>query len=218
MNIQKLFWNKKNIVSKYLNIYDLLVNKINCKYVWKCDQRYIIDNYKKNIKNNHLEIGPGTGYFLKNIKNTKNTNLFLLDINNDTLKFSAKNLQGRFNNINSFNRNIFEDTIVSKTLPKINSVGVNYVLHCVPGNLEDKIQSLINNIGQSNINYFGASVVSNKELSTFVAKIELYFLNKFGIFNNKNDNYLNLVKYFEKNNIKYEIKIKGNVVIFNFIK
>ena len=213
-------------MSKYLNIYDLLVNKINCKYVWKCDQRYIIDNYEKNIKNNHLEIGPGTGYFLKNIKNiknikttktTQNINLALLDINDDTLKFSAKNLQNSFNNIKCFNTNIFEKKPVT-ILPKINSVGINYVLHCVPGNLEDNIQSLINNIGQSNINYFGASVVSNKELSTFVAKIELYFLNKFGIFNNKNDNYLNLVKYFEKNNIKYEIKIKGNVVIFNFIK
>ena len=38
--------------------------------------------------------------------------------------------------------------------------------------------------------------------------MEIQYPNGFYDFSEENDNYLNLVKYFEKNNIEYEIKIK----------
>ena len=56
----------KKISKIILNNYDYLVNNINCKYVWKCDQQNI-KLYQENITKNHLEI-VGTGYFLKDFQ------------------------------------------------------------------------------------------------------------------------------------------------------
>ena len=63
--IFKNFWNKTNLISKHMEYYDSVVNEFNCLHVWKCSRQYIINHYRSHISNYHLEIGPGSGYFLK---------------------------------------------------------------------------------------------------------------------------------------------------------
>ena len=137
-----------------------------------------------------------------------------MDINNETLNFTKEKLKNKYNTISKINHNIFEDKY---ELNNLNSVGLNYVLHCVPGKLENKMDNLINNLSSNNnIKYFGATVVNNKHLQTNLSKLELYFLNKYKIFNNKNDDFYNLINYFKLNKIDYKYKIIGNVFIFSF--
>ena len=64
-----------------------------------------------------------------------------MDINNDTLKFSMNNLKSEYK-VKTINHNIFKRKLMIEDLE---SVGLNYVLHCVPGKLEDKIDSLLKN-------------------------------------------------------------------------
>tara|TARA_B100000161_G_C33521009_1_gene401099 strand:+ start:47 stop:673 length:627 start_codon:yes stop_codon:yes gene_type:complete len=206
-----MFWKNRNIVTKGLKFYDYLVNDINCNYAWRCHKSNIFENYKNNIKKNHLEIGPGTGYFLKN--NYQINKLYIMDINDDTLSFTKKNLDSVYN-IESINHNIFSDKLKIKDL---NSVGLNYVLHCVPGRLEDNVDNLINNLESNNkINFFGATVVSDKNLQNTLSSVELFFLNKYNIFNNELDTSENLINYLKYNQIKFHKKIVGNVLIFSF--
>lgn len=206
-----MFWRNKNIVTKSLKFYDYLVNDINCTYAWRCHKSNIFENYKNNIKTNHLEIGPGTGYFLK--KNYNINKLYLMDINEDTLNFSKNNLSFNYE-VKTINHNIFEDKLEIKDL---DSVGLNYVLHCVPGKLEDNIDNLLNNLESNNkINFFGATVVSDKNLQNTLSSVELFFLNKYNIFNNQLDTSKNLIDYLKYNKIKFQEKIVGNVLIFSF--
>ena len=81
--------------------------------------------YQKNIEKNHLEIGPGTGYFLKPYNFD---NLSLIDVNKDNNK-SHFNLKDNCNNINLYQHNIFTKNNKIDNLD-INSVGLTYVLHC----------------------------------------------------------------------------------------
>jgi len=206
-----MFWRNRNIVTKSLKLYDYLVNDINCSYAWRCHKSNIFENYKNNIKTNHLEIGPGTGYFLKNNYNIKK--LYLMDINDDTLNFSKSNLSENYQ-VETINHNIFKDKLEIKDLE---SIGLNYVLHCVPGRLEDNIDNLINNLETNNkVNFFGATVVSDKILQNRLSTIELFFLNKYNIFNNEMDISKNLIDYLKYNQIKFHEKIVGNVLIFSF--
>ena len=49
----KNFWKNNNLVSKNIQIYDKLVNEINCEKVGVL--KTYINNYNKNIDINHLK-------------------------------------------------------------------------------------------------------------------------------------------------------------------
>ena len=209
-----MFWRNRNIVTKSLKFYDFMVNDINCRYAWRCHKKNIFENYRNNIKTHHLEIGPGTGYFLKYNSNIKK--LYLMDINNDTLNFTKKNMLEYCNNITTINHNIFENRY---HINNINSIGINYELHCVPGKLENNIDKLVTNLNSNNkLSFFGATVLNDNNLQTYLSKTELKLLNNYGIFNNSEDYSYNLINYFQYNNFDYKFNIIGNVIIFSFSK
>lgn len=208
-----MFWNKKNVVTRFLPIYDIVVNDFNCRYVWKCEKNHIFNLYKQNISKNHLEIGPGTGYFLKNYSFS---NLSLMDVNEDTLSFSKNQLKPQSKKIQNFHHDIFKQKIYVKD---IDSVGVNYVLHCVDGKLEDKLDTLVKNlITDRDVIIFGASVVSENIGKNKIAEAELYFLNQMNIFHNQYDCASNAIRYFERNKTKHKYNVIGNVFLFSFLK
>ena len=210
----KNFWKNNNLVSKNIQIYDKLVNEINCEKVWGCSKKYIINNYNKNIDINHLEIGPGTGYFLKKQNLDVDLNkLTLVDINSKILNYSKNNLQLDYSNIDVLSHNLFSCKIPSNVT--FNSVGINYVLHCVPGNLQTKLDKLICNLGNNKYNLFGASVICDPININLIAEYELEFLNMFGIFNNNYDTYEELNEYLINRKLNFSLKREGYVAIFN---
>ena len=201
------FWNQSNFVSKNMKLYDLLVNKINCRFIWRCHENNIHQNYNKCISKNHLEIGPGTGYFIEKYKFNK---LLINDINKNILQYSSLYL--KTHNPKLIQCNLFNQKLNVKN---INSIGINYVLHCVPGKLEDKLFKLINNLEYKNkLCLFGATVINDPEYNNIFSKYMIFWLNYMNIFNNKNDYSYNLVKKCEANNLNIEWKIIGCVMIF----
>ncbi len=205
----KKFWNKSNIVSTNLFFYDYLVNNINCSFVWKCNQQNILSNYS-NITDRHMEIGPGTGYFLKD--KSFNT-LQLIDINNEILTNASQNLRDNCSQIKTYKHDIFTSSLPQ--LSKCNSIGITYVLHCIPGKIENNLDNLIQNIPFNNYNIYGASVIRDPSDKNMLAELELFWLNKLGIFNNNDDTYLGLYEFLENSGFKYSLKLEGHVVIFN---
>ena len=204
--IKNLFWKNYKISNILLNNYDYFVNNLNCKYVWKCNQNIIKHLYKNNLSKNHIEIGPGTGYFLKQ---NQFDSLYLLDINNDILNDSFKNLKNNSKKIVKINKNIFNKNNQLK-INNVNSIGLSYVLHCVPNTLDISLNYLVNNLNKKNVTLFGSTVIPTN--TNFLASSELYFLNKLGIFNNLNHN-LEQLKNFSKN-YDHEINVVGNVLVF----
>ena len=212
----KNFWTKSNAISKNMRYYDHIVNNINCERVWRCSQQYTINHYRNNIASYHLEIGPGTGYFLEN-ENLRKANsiekITLVDINSDILEYASENLQYDYSRISTVNCNLFKETL--PTHIKFNSVGLNYVLHCVPGNLEDKVDTLLHNLDHTDYNLFGATVICDPLHMNPIAEYELMLLNGLGIFHNNDDTYDGLVNYLEKNNIRHTSVKRGYVALFN---
>ena len=207
----KHFWNNIKINKFVIKNYDFIVNNLNCKYVWKCDQKNIANMYKKNITSNHIEIGPGTGYFLKNYKFN---NLTLIDVNKDILLECENNLKSNCKNINIINKNIFNKNNQIE-LNNYNSIGLNYVLHCVPNKLSDSLDNLRNNIiSDSNLNLFGSTVIPPNNIYN-LATLEIYFLNKLKIFNNINHSDSELRKYVKNNFNKFNIIKEGHSLLFD---
>ena len=211
------FWNKKNIISGNMFFYDLLVNKLNCKYIWRCNYNIINSLYDRNISKHHLEIGPGTGFFINKFKFD---NLTLCDINQDILDYSFDNLKNNSKNISKINFNLFDNlsqTNLNKNV-KFESVGANYVLHCIPGKIEDKLLTLVHNLKKINKSHkcvlYGGTVINDPYYNTFLSNALIKCLNHFKIFNNKEDFSYNIINNLEKHNIKFDYSIVGCVFIF----
>ena len=105
-----------------------------------------------------MEIGPGTGYF---IKKYQFENLLLVDINDDVLTNSKNNLINNSKNIKIINKNVFENN--NKLTDDISSIGLSYVLHCIPHDLNESVNNLVENINTNNkVVIFGSTVIPNK--------------------------------------------------------
>ena len=184
------FWKMSRFNNLILKNYDFLVNHINCKYVWKCDKKNIINMYNKNISKNHIEIGPGTGYFLKDYKFD---NLTLIDINKNILLECKENLHKNCKNISIINTDIFDENN-KIDVNHYESVGINYVLHCVNNDLSISIDNLINNLPQKKHKMFGSTVIPPVNKYN-LANLEIFLLNLSGIFNNKKHTFLYIFRY-----------------------
>jgi Methyltransferase domain len=86
-----------------------------------------------------LDVGVGTGYFLDHCRFPSHTpRVALMDLNRNSLDFASRRLT-RYKP-ETYIRNVLEP--VSIDAAKFDSVGINYLLHCLPGTIESKWAAL----------------------------------------------------------------------------
>ncbi len=97
--------------------------------------------YDRNVSNNHLDIGVGTGYFLDHCRfPSANPRLALMDVNHSPLEFAARRLA----------RYRPETYLADATkpfgieAPVFDSVALTNLLHCLPGDMAAKCVVLDN--------------------------------------------------------------------------
>lgn len=209
------FWKSTRFNKFFFNYYDSIVNNINCTYSWRCPPHHVKQFYRNNLSKNHLEIGPGTSYF---IKNTQFDTLHLMDVNHDVLHFSATKMKNNSKYIYKIDHNIFVPDSPPIFLKDIHSIGVNYVLHCVPHKLSDSIYFLTKNI-RTNTTYtlFGTTVVP-QSTQNILAYSQIRLLNRYGIFHNRNHSVDDLSLYLSKNYYnRYTLHQIGNTLFFTVL-
>jgi SAM-dependent methyltransferase len=89
-----------------------------------------VAHYRQYVGHRHLDVGPGTGYFLEHARLPDDARITLLDPNPDVLAHAARRLSHRHPSA------IQADVL--KPLPvtggeRFDSGALNYVLHCLPG-------------------------------------------------------------------------------------
>lgn len=118
-----------------ISVYDVSVLWFSNLFVWKCPTRHILAFYNQHVSSNHLDVGVGTGYFLDKCRfPTANPRITLLDIN-------EVNLQRTSERIRRYQPETHQATVLEPIdlgQRSFDSVGMNYVLHCLPGNLMSK--------------------------------------------------------------------------------
>jgi hypothetical protein len=65
-----------------LALYDLLILRALCPWLWRCPNERILAAYRRHLSGNHLEVGVGTGYFLDHARFSNAVpRVALLDLN-----------------------------------------------------------------------------------------------------------------------------------------
>lgn len=119
-----------------LRHYDWIVHGFSNPLVWRVPTRKIHQMYRQNLSNWHLEVGVGTGKFLlRHWPQQSGARLVIADASRDCLEWTSERLKRRRISLDSRVQIDFESEQSSEVIlgSKFLSIGLNYVLHCLPG-------------------------------------------------------------------------------------
>ena len=197
-----------------LALYDLFVVGFSNSSVWRCSRQKILDLYNQHISDRHLDIGVGTGYFLDRCRFPSSApTLALLDLNPNSLAKTAKRLRRYTPSCHSGNVLHPIDIGVSNFA----SIGLNYLLHCLPGNLQSKsvvfehVKPLLREGGV----LFGSTILGAGTQRNFLARKLMKAYNEKGIFSNVSDRREDLEAGLKTHFVECTIRVEGCVALFS---
>jgi hypothetical protein len=195
-----------------LSFYDLLVHRLSNHLVWQCPTRRLLALYEANLTGNHLEAGVGTGFFLDRAGDGRLDRLVLLDVNRHCLDRAARRL-ARFKPV------LRQANLLApcKTrLAPFDSVGLTYVLHCLPGSMDEKLAAIdhLRPHMCGGAVLFGATILGYGVAPNAAARRLLAVYNEQGVFNNREDGLDALSSGLKQRFEDVEIETQGCVALF----
>ena len=170
-----------------LAAYDFVVLGVSNRFIWKCPTQRLEEHYNQHIA--------------------------LMDLNPDTLEFASKRI-ARYKP-KTFRRNVLEP--ISTDGERFDSVGVNYLLHCIPGSMESKavafdhLKTLLNPNGV----LFWATLLQGGVTRNWFAKRLMAVYNKKGVFSNEQDNLEELTRTLKQRFRDVSVEVVGCTAMFS---
>lgn len=127
----------KDYKPRVLQIYDWWVLGVVAPRVWRIDDGPGVELYKTHMGRRHLDVGPGTGYFISQADPPADTELTLLDANPHVLEHCAQSLANW--------RPVLVEANVLEPLPvrgPFESAALAHVLHCLPSPMAAKAKAI----------------------------------------------------------------------------
>lgn len=197
-----------------LRAYDLLVHGFSNRCAWKCPTATLRELFQQHLTGNHLDVGVGTGYFLDRVPfPTSSPRLVLLDANPHCLASTAGRL-ARYRP-ECWQADLLQPLALGSREP-FDSVSLNYVLHCLPGRMEDKgivldhLQPLMKPEGV----LFGATLLGQGTSQNWLARRLMSAYNRRGIFGNRDDTLDALQTIFASRFADVRITVHGCAALF----
>lgn len=208
INRSQQYFNKVSLF-----FYDFILYGVISKYAWGSSIQRLDSHYKKYVRSNHLEVGVGTGFLLNRVVfDSTKPRLVLMDLSPECL--AKTELKVSRYTPETYIQNLLAP--VQHKMAKFDSIGINYVMHCVPGSFKEKgiafshLQPLLTENGV----LFGTTVLSEGVHKNLLAKPFMWLMNYLGVFNNRKDNARDLKDFLEKNFQVIAFEVVGVTAFF----
>lgn len=194
-----------------LNAYDPLVLGPIARFVWRTPTTRLVERYRRHIRDRHLDVGPGTGYFLEHAGLPDGSRVTILDPNRNVLRHVSRRLR-------SLDVTAVEADVL-KPLPvegPFDSAALHAVIHCLPGPIERKAAAIANVaavLAPTGV-LFGASVIGTSGQHTWAARRFLGVFNRQGGFDNLGDTEDGLRDILEASFLDVELEAIGSMAVF----
>ena len=168
----------------FLKLYDPVILGFFTRVVWRCPTPLLVQRYGRHIRPRHLDVGPGTGYFLERAGLPAGSPVTILDPNVNVLEHASQRLQRL--DITAVQADVL------KPLPltgPFDSAALHGVIHCLPGPLSRKAVAVANVaavLAPTGV-LFGASLLGRGGPHTWLSRKMLDANNRRGIFDNLGD-------------------------------
>jgi SAM-dependent methyltransferase len=194
-----------------LAIYDPWVLGFMARAVWRSPIPPAVERYRRLLGRRHLDVGPGTGYFLDKAGPPAGTEITLLDPNPNVLVKASRRLAAM--------NPVAIEADVMKPLPlegRFDSAALSYVLHCLRGPQEHKAVAIrhIADVLEPNGVLFGGTVLGLGERHTPPARAVLRAFNWAGDFDNLGDTAEGLRRILEASFETVEVDVVGSTANF----
>ncbi|MBM3562755.1 MAG: class I SAM-dependent methyltransferase [Alphaproteobacteria bacterium] len=199
---------------KMLAVYDVLVLGLSNRWIWKCPTPRLLAHYDRHVSGNHLDVGVGTGYFLDRCRfPTATPRIALMDLNRDALQFAGRRV-ARYRP-ETYARNVLET--IDFDSAKFDSLGVNYLLHCLPGDMATKARAFdfLSRLMNPGAIVFGSTLLQDGVTRGFAAQRLMAFYNSKGIFSNTQDDLDTLTRELEKRFDAVSVETVGCAALFS---
>jgi hypothetical protein len=202
---------------RMLSAYDVLVHGLSNRFAWRCRTERLTQLYAANLSGNHLEAGIGTGFFLNRAGRTDFERLVLLDINANCLAVAARRL-ARFAPI-LWQASLFQPLGNALGIAPFESIGLTYVLHCLPGSMTEKLGVIdrLQALMRPRAVLFGATILGRGIAPNVTARALLALYNDKGVFNNRADDLEALSRGLEQRFATVDIEMHGCVALFRAV-
>jgi ubiquinone/menaquinone biosynthesis C-methylase UbiE len=197
-----------------LAIYDALVFGFNCPFLWRCSGRHFLDLYNQCVSANHLDVGVGTGRNLDLCRfPVPQPRLALLDLNPNSLEVTAKRVARYRPEV--YRANVLEPIRIDG--PGFDSIGMSFLLHCLPGPMKSKavaldhLKALLNPGGV----LFGTTILHEGVKRNWAAKLAMRYFNAKKIFSNTEDSLDGLRSELTARFSDVSLRVVGCVALFS---
>ncbi len=199
---------------RLLGVYDFLVLGVSNRFLWKCPTQQLLEHYNRHITGNHLDVGVGTGYFLDKCRfPAPAPRLALMDLNQNALEFAARRVARHRPETHC--RNVLEP--ISIDVARFDSVGINYLLHCLPGSIELKSVALdhLKALMSPGAVLFGSTLLQGGVRRHWFARRLMDAYNRKGIFSNQGDDLNGLTRELRRRFGKVSVEVVGCAALFS---
>ncbi len=194
-----------------LKLYDPLVLGPIARFVWRCPTTRLVERYRQHIRERHLDVGPGTGYFLERSGLPRGSAVTILDPNANVLDHASRRL--RHFDITAVEADVLKPLPVSGPF---DSAALHLVMHCLPGPLERKARAVANVaavLAPTGV-LFGATVLGTSGRHTRLARAFLAVFNRRGAFDNLADTEEGLRDVLGASFERVALETVGSIAIF----
>jgi SAM-dependent methyltransferase len=197
-----------------LRAYDLFVLGFSNRFFWRCRSSKMLERYESHVGARHLDVGVGTGWFLDHCSwPVESPNITLLDLNENSLSTASDRI-----------RRYAPATVQANALDPVDlgdarfdSIGANFLFHCLPGGLEWKAATVVSNLrpylASSGV-LFGSTILGRGVTHNLLGRRLLRLYNKKGIFSNLEDDQRGLEQGLASELTDVEIEVVSTVALF----
>jgi len=169
-----------------LRIYDLYVLGFSCSLIWKCPAARLLRLYEEHVGRHHLDVGVGTGYYLKRARfRIGAPEITLFDLNPNSLEHAARRIA------HYQPKTVEGDILEPNHLPRryYDSISLNFLLHCLPDGGAGKwrlFDHLIPTLAEDGL-VFGSTLLGRDLPLLRRQRLFMTVYNGKGIFSNQHD-------------------------------
>lgn len=198
-----------------LAFYDAFVLGFSARFAWRCPRARMLQQYQELAGPRHLDVGVGTGWFLAHCHwRQARPDVTLLDLNQNSLHAAA----GRIARLSprTVRGNVLEP--VELGAARFDSIGLNYLLHCVPGDIEAKAATVVGNLKPYLVPggaLFGSTILGAGVRHNAPGRFLMRIYNRKGIFSNRADDAAGLERALARELQDVEVRVEGVTALFS---